>query len=41
VFGVEEQGRGAMIYLVDNPLYRAFWHQGHFLFANAIFLAGQ
>lgn len=41
VFGVEEQGRGAVIYLVDNPLYRAFWHQGHFLFANAIFLAGQ
>lgn len=41
VFGVEDQGRGAVIYLVDNPLFRAFWHQGHFLFSNAIFLAGQ
>lgn len=40
-FGVEDQGRGAVIYLVDNPLYRAFWHQGHFLFSNAVFLAGQ
>ncbi|HKK76520.1 MAG TPA: M14 family zinc carboxypeptidase [Saprospiraceae bacterium] len=41
VFGVEDQGRGAVIYMVDNPLYRAFWHQGHFLFSNAVFLAGQ
>ena len=41
VFGLEEKGRGAVIYFVDNPLYRAFWHQGHFLFSNAVFLAGQ
>ncbi len=41
VFGVEERGRGAAIYLVDNPLYRAFWHQGKFLFSNAVFFAGR
>lgn len=41
VFGVEDKGRGAVIYLVDNPLYRAFWQQGHFLFSNAVFFAGQ
>jgi len=37
VFGVESMGRGQVIYLVDNPLYRGFWEQGKFLFANALF----
>ena len=36
-FGVEPMGRGQVIYLVDNPLYRAFWENGKFLFANALF----
>ncbi|NJB87234.1 hypothetical protein GGR26_003014 [Lewinella marina] len=36
-FGVEPLGRGQVIYLVDNPLYRAFWENGKFLFANALF----
>ncbi len=39
VFGVEPKGRGAIIYLIDNPLFRAFWEQGKLLFANAVFLA--
>lgn len=37
VFGVQNMGRGQVIYLVDNPLYRGFWEQGKLLFANAIF----
>ncbi|MEM1357998.1 MAG: M14 family metallopeptidase [Bacteroidota bacterium] len=37
VFGVEDMGRGQVIYLVDNPLYRGFWEQGKLLFANALF----
>jgi hypothetical protein len=37
VFGVEGMGRGQVVYLVDNPLYRGFWEQGKFLFANALF----
>lgn len=37
VFGVEPMGRGNVIYLVDNPLYRGFWEQGKLLFANALF----
>lgn len=37
VFGVEEMGRGQVIYMVDNPLYRGFWEQGKLLFANALF----
>ena len=41
VFAVEDKGRGAAIYMVENPLFRAFWENGHFLFSNAIFFAGQ
>ncbi len=37
VFGVQNMGRGQVIYLVDNPLYRGFWEQGKLLFANAVF----
>lgn len=40
VTGVEQIGRGRVIYLVDDPLYRAFWQQGEFLFANAVFFGG-
>lgn len=41
VFGVENKGRGAMIYMVDNPLFRAFWENGKLLVANALFFVGQ
>lgn len=37
VFGVENMGRGQVIYLIDNPLYRGFWEQGKLLMANALF----
>lgn len=40
VFGVESTGRGEIIYLQDDPLFRAFWHQGKLLFANALFMVG-
>lgn len=40
VFGVEPKGSGSVIYLVDNPLFRAFWENGKFLFSNALFFAG-
>ncbi len=38
LFGVENKGKGKIIYLVDNPLYRSFWENGKLFFANAIFL---
>jgi len=41
VFGVEEKGKGAVIYLVDNPLFRSFWENGKLLFSNAVFMVGQ
>jgi hypothetical protein len=40
VFGVESTGRGHIIYLQDDPLFRAFWHQGKMLFSNALFMVG-
>ncbi|MGJ3234576.1 M14 metallopeptidase family protein [Marivirga sp.] len=40
VFGVESFGRGQIIYLQDDPLFRAFWHQGKMLFSNALFMVG-
>ena len=41
VFGVESMGAGAIIYFVDNPLFRGFWYGGKLLFGNAVFLVGQ
>lgn len=41
VFGVEEKGEGEIIYMTDNPLFRAFWQGGKLLFSNAVFLVGQ
>ena len=37
VFGVEERGRGQVIYFADNPLFRAFWQNGKLFVANAVF----
>ena len=41
VFGVENMGKGAMVYFADNPLFRAFWENGKMFVANALFLVGQ
>ena len=37
IFGVEQQGRGSVIYMVDNPLFRGFWVNGLLVFGNAMF----
>ena len=37
VFGEKSMGRGKVVYLVDNPLFRGFWDQGNLLFANALY----
>jgi hypothetical protein len=41
LFGVRDMGRGVVIYLADNPIFRSFWENGKLLFANAVFLVGQ
>ena len=41
VFGVEGYGRGAIVYMADNPLFRAFWQNGKLMVANSLFFVGQ
>lgn len=41
VFGVQENGRGSIVYLADDVLFRNFWQNGKLLFCNALFLVGQ
>jgi hypothetical protein len=41
VIGTQDFGRGSVVYLGDNPLFRAFWQGGKLLFSNAVFLVGQ
>lgn len=38
IYGVENYGRGQVIYMVDNPLFRGFWENGKLFFANALFM---
>jgi zinc carboxypeptidase len=40
VFAEERSGRGSIVYMVDNPLFRGFWENGKFAFCNALFLVG-
>ena len=38
IFGVHESGRGKIVYMADNPLFRGFWYNGKLLFGNAVFI---
>lgn len=40
-FGVEDRGRGTVVYLTDDVLFRNFWQNGKLLFCNALFMVGQ
>ncbi|MDO6430985.1 M14 family metallopeptidase [Flavitalea sp. BT771] len=41
IFGVQEMGRGEIVYMADDPLFRSFWENGKLLFCNAVFLVGE
>jgi hypothetical protein len=41
IFGVQDLGRGVIVYMADDPLFRSFWENGKLLFCNAVFLVGQ
>ena len=41
VFGMENIGNGAIVYMVDNPLFRGFWDNGKLFFINALFLVNK
>ncbi len=40
LFGAIDMGRGTVVFLADNPMFRSFWENGKLLFCNAVFLAG-
>jgi hypothetical protein len=40
ILGVQDLGKGNIIYMADNPLFRGFWQSGKLLFGNAVFLVG-
>ncbi|TWR29803.1 zinc carboxypeptidase [Mucilaginibacter pallidiroseus] len=41
LLGVQSVGRGEVVYMVDDPLFRSFWENGKLLFSNAVFMVGQ
>ncbi|MGN6638880.1 MAG: M14 metallopeptidase family protein [Mucilaginibacter sp.] len=41
LFGVQSLGKGSVVYMVDDPLFRSFWENGKLLFSNAVFMVGQ
>ncbi|MFD2934041.1 M14 metallopeptidase family protein [Spirosoma flavum] len=40
LMGVQSFGRGSIVYLADDPLFRGFWYNGKLLFSNAVFMVG-
>lgn len=40
VLAVQDFGRGAIVYIIDDPMFRSFWENGKLLFFNAVFLVG-
>lgn len=40
LFGVQDLGRGEVIYLTDDIIFRNFWQTGKLMLANAVFLVG-
>ncbi|ANH79906.1 zinc carboxypeptidase [Niabella ginsenosidivorans] len=41
LFAVQDLGKGNIIYLTDDVLFRNFWENGKLLFTNAVFLVGE
>lgn len=41
LLGVQSLGRGSVVYMVDDPIFRSFWENGKLLFSNAVFMVGQ
>jgi len=41
VIGVQDIGRGSIVYFADDPIFRSFWENGKLMFANAVFLVNQ
>ncbi len=39
--GTEGIGSGHLVYFVDSPVFRGFWHSGKLLLGNAVFFVGE
>ncbi|MCU0470495.1 MAG: M14 family metallopeptidase [Arcicella sp.] len=40
IYGTQDMGRGQVIYLANDPVFRGFWQNGKLLFGNAVFITG-
>jgi hypothetical protein len=40
IFGSQDFGRGQIVYMANDPLFRGFWQNGKLLFGNAVFVVG-
>lgn len=40
IFAVQDMGRGKIIYMTDDPVFREFWENGKLLLLNAVFMVG-
>ncbi len=40
IFGTQDLGRGQIVYLANDPIFRGFWQNGKLLFGNAVFVVG-
>lgn len=38
VFGEQRLGRGSIVYMVDDVMFRSFWENGKLFFVNALFM---
>jgi hypothetical protein len=41
LIGVQDYGRGSVIFFADNPIFRMFWENGKLILCNAIFMVQQ
>ncbi len=41
IAGYQSYGDGAIIYFIDNPLFRGFWENGKLMVANAVFFVNE
>jgi len=41
LFGIQNLGKGSVVYIADNIMFRNFWENGKLMFCNAVFLVGQ
>jgi hypothetical protein len=41
IAGAVQYGRGTVVYLIDNPLFRGFWESGKLMVVNSIYFVNQ